>query len=51
MSPDDQVGCREKLLFLRTYLGVQKLRPQDKRLVREILWKSSLIRRRARHKP
>ena len=51
MSPDDRVGCREKILFLRTYLGVRKLRPQDKRLVRDVLWKLSLIRRRARHKP
>ncbi len=57
MSPDDRVGCREKVLFLRTYLGVQKLRPQDKQLVREILGKLSLIRRRPRvrgarrHKP
>lgn len=50
MSPDDRIGCREKILFLRTYLGVQKLRPQDKRLVRDILWKLSLIRRHARHK-
>ena len=51
MSPDDQVGCREKILFLRTYLGVRKLRPQDKQLIRDVLWKLSLIRRRARHKP
>ncbi|MEI8373747.1 MAG: lipopolysaccharide kinase InaA family protein [Planctomycetota bacterium] len=50
MSPDDQVGCRAKILFLRTYLGVRKLRPQDKRFVRDILWKLSLIRRHARHK-
>ena len=50
MSPDDRVGRREKILFLRTYLGVRKLRPQDKRLVRDVLWKLSLIRRRARHK-
>ena len=40
MSPDDRVGCREKILFLRTYLGVRKLRPQDKRLVRDVLWKA-----------
>ena len=51
MSPDDRIGCREKILFLRTYLGVRKLRPQDKRLVRDVLWKLSLIRRRARNKP
>jgi len=50
MSPDDRVGCRAKILFLRTYLGVRKLRPRDKRLVRDILWKLSLIRRHARHK-
>ena len=51
MSPDDRVGRREKILFLRTYLGVGKLRPQDKRLVRDVLHKLSLIRRRTRHKP
>ena len=50
MSPDDQVGCREKVLFLRTYLGVKKLRSCDKRLVREVFWKLSSIRRRARRK-
>jgi hypothetical protein len=49
MSPDDRIGCREKILFLRTYLGMRKLRPQDKRLVRDVLWKLSLIRRRTRH--
>ena len=46
MSPDEQVGCREKILFLRTYLGVKKLRWQDKRLVRAVLAKLSAIRRR-----
>ena len=50
MSPDDRVGPREQILFLRTYLGVSKLRTQDKRLVRDVLAKLSLIRRRARHK-
>ena len=49
MSPDDRVGCRDKVVFLRAYLGVRKLRPQDKRLVRDVLGKASLIRRRARH--
>jgi heptose I phosphotransferase len=50
MSPDDRVGCREKIVFLRSYLGVRKLRAADKRLVRDVLRKLSLIRRRARHK-
>ena len=45
MSPDEHVGCREKVLFLRTYLGVKKLRPQDKRLVRAVLRKLASIRR------
>ena len=49
MSPDAQVGRREKVLFLRAYLGVRKLRPRDKRLVRDVLRKLSLIRRRARN--
>ena len=45
MSPDAHVGCREKVLFLRTYLGVKKLRPQDKRLIRAVLRKLASIRR------
>jgi len=48
MSPDDHVGCREKVLFLRTYLGVKKLRPQDKRLVRAVVRKLASIYRRTR---
>jgi hypothetical protein len=50
MSPDDCVGPREKILFLKAYLGVCKLRTEDKRLVRDVLAKLSQIRRRARHK-
>ncbi len=50
MSPDGQVGCREKIFFLRAYLGVRKLRPQDKRLVRDVLGKLARIRRRTRRK-
>jgi heptose I phosphotransferase len=48
MSPDDQIGCREKMLFLRTYLGVAKLRPHDKRFIRDVLRKLASIRRRTR---
>jgi heptose I phosphotransferase len=51
MSPDDCIGCREKLLFLRTYLGVRKLRPEDKRLIRDVLGKLSRIRRRTAASP
>ena len=46
MSPDAHVGCREKVLFLRHYLGVKKLRPRDKRLVRAVLRKLASIHRR-----
>ncbi len=46
MSPDAHVGCREKVLFLRTYLGVKKLRPKDKRLVDAVLGKLISIYRR-----
>jgi heptose I phosphotransferase len=45
MSPEAHVGCREKVLFLRAYLGVKKLRPQDKRLVGAVLRKLASIRR------
>jgi hypothetical protein len=45
MSPEAHVGCREKLLFLRTYFGVKKLRAEHKRLVRAVLRKLAAIRR------
>ena len=45
MSPDTHIGCREKVLFLRTYLGVKKLRPHDKRLVRAVLRKLAAMSR------
>jgi heptose I phosphotransferase len=48
MSPDGQIGCREKVLFLRAYLGVNKLRRQDKQFVRAVLRKLASIRRRTR---
>ena len=49
-APAGQIGCREKIAFLRHYLGVRKLRPADKRLVRSILRKQRWIERRARRK-
>ena len=45
MSPEAQVGCRERVLFLHAYLGVKKFRPQDKRLIRAVLRKLASIRR------
>lgn len=46
MAPDGWIGCRDKVTFLRRYLGVKKLGPRDKRLVRAVLSKESRIRRR-----
>ena len=48
--PDGQVRGRDKLAFLRHYLGVRRLRPEDKRLVRDVLQKQRLIQRRERRK-
>jgi hypothetical protein len=45
MSPGALVGCREKVLFLRNYLGVNRLRPHDKRLIRSVLRKLAAMRR------
>jgi hypothetical protein len=33
------VSCSRKLAFFKAYLGVAKLRPQDKRLLRSVLRK------------
>jgi hypothetical protein len=50
MAPENHVGCREKVQFLRAYLGVRKLRQQDKSLVRCVLRKLASIRRRVERK-
>ncbi|HLA84494.1 MAG TPA: lipopolysaccharide kinase InaA family protein [Thermoguttaceae bacterium] len=42
-APRDRVKCTHKMAFLRAYLGVNKLRPRDKRLVREVLAKQQLM--------
>ncbi len=49
-APVEQIGCREKIAFLRHYLGVRKLRPQDKRLVASILRKQRWIEWREERK-
>jgi heptose I phosphotransferase len=42
----DRIGCRDRLAFMRHYLGVSKLRPCDKRLVREVLaWQQRMQRK------
>jgi heptose I phosphotransferase len=50
MVPGSHVRCREKILFLRHYLGVRKLRAEDKRLIRSILGKQWLIEWRERRR-
>lgn len=42
-APRDQIRCREKLAFMRRYLGVSRLRPQDKRFIRQIVAKQTLM--------
>jgi len=44
--PTGDIGCRHKLAFMRHYLGVEKLRPCDKRLIREVLAKQQRMERR-----
>ncbi len=44
--PRRKIGCRWRMTFFKQYLGVRKLRPRDKRLLRSILRKQ----RRMEHK-
>lgn len=45
-APRDRIKCTQKLAFLRRYLGVEKLRPCDKRLIREVLAKQQKMEQR-----
>lgn len=42
-APRDRVKCTHKMAFMRSYLGVAKLRPCDKRLIRAVLAKQQLM--------
>jgi hypothetical protein len=42
-APRDRIGCRQRLAFMRHYLGVRKLRPCDKRLIRAVLRKQCFM--------
>jgi hypothetical protein len=44
--PRDRIQCTQKLAFIRRYLGVAKLRPCDKRLIREVLAKLQFMERK-----
>jgi heptose I phosphotransferase len=42
-APRDRIKCTRKMAFMRHYLGVRKLRPRDKRLIRAVLAKQQLM--------
>ena len=44
--PRDRVKCTQKMAFMHRYLGVRKLLPEHKRLVREILAKQQSMERK-----
>ncbi|OHB68392.1 MAG: hypothetical protein A2V70_00490 [Planctomycetes bacterium RBG_13_63_9] len=44
--PRNRVRCTQRLAFMRHYLGVPKLRPADKRLIRKVLAKQRLMQRK-----
>jgi hypothetical protein len=36
-APRERIGATARMAFIKSYLGVEKLRPQDKRLIRAVL--------------
>jgi hypothetical protein len=44
--PPERIACRDRLAFMRHYLGVSRLRPCDKRLVREVLARHQRMQRK-----
>ena len=47
-APCEQIGCRQKVAFVRQYLGVDKLRPGYKQIIRWVLAKQHRMERRRR---
>ena len=45
-APRGRIKCTNKLAFMRCYLGVEKLRPADKRLIRAVLAKQRMMQRK-----
>ena len=45
-APRDRITRTRRLAFLRRYLGIEKLRPRDKRLIRRVLAKQKRMERR-----
>lgn len=50
-APRDRIQCTHKMAFIRHYLGVRKLRPADKRLIREVLSRQHVMERRSGIEP
>ena len=45
-APRDQISCAQKMRFIKAYLGVLKLRPIDKRFIRDVLRKKWFMERK-----
>jgi heptose I phosphotransferase len=45
-APRDRISCAQKMAFIRHYLGVERLRPEDKRFIRQVLSKKRRMERR-----
>ncbi|HEX4129905.1 MAG TPA: lipopolysaccharide kinase InaA family protein [Pirellulales bacterium] len=45
-APRERIGRSERLAFIKQYLGVQRLGPRDKRLIRRVLAKHARMERR-----
>jgi heptose I phosphotransferase len=50
-APRDRVTCRQRIAFMRHYLGVRKLGPAEKRLIRAVLFKQRLMQWRLGDEP
>jgi heptose I phosphotransferase len=44
-APRDRITTTQRMAFIKHYLGVRRLRPQDKRLIRQVLAKQRLMER------
>jgi heptose I phosphotransferase len=42
-APADYITCTQRLAFIKRYLGVERLRPRDKRLIRQVAAKQKLM--------
>jgi heptose I phosphotransferase len=44
-APRERISWTQRMAFIKHYLGVRRLRPQDKRLIRQVLAKHRLMER------